>query len=125
MPKLIDMAFVTVGKTRTADTQKALIEYSNRLQKPLSLKNKMKVQLTVGDESKLVSIKGFEDSNGIFASWCKELERVPKTDIYEFQPLNKVKTTDKEDIRNLDLEIKHKEWLKEVNERMEKLGFRK
>ena len=125
MPKLIDIAFVTIGKTRAADTQKTLIEYSKKLTKPLSLKNKMKVQLTVGDESKLVSIKGFEESKGIFASWCKELERAPKTDIYQPQPLNKVASTDAEDMRNLALEIKHKEWLQEVNERMEKLGFRK
>ncbi len=125
MPSLLDIALVKVGKQSAADAQKALTTYSKNLYRPpLSMKNKLKTQINIGDESHMSKFIKPPESDGIFASWCKNLNRKPAEDLFEHQPLNQVKTNNnKAEIRQLELEIKHKNWLQEVKERMAKLGF--
>lgn len=125
MPRLTDIAIIKTGKQILPDTQKGLYALRRTLPQPeLSLKNKLRTNLTIGDESKM---KGFElpvESNGVYASWRKELEKAPKYDLYESKPLNQVKSTDKEDVENLMLSMKHNEWLKEINERIKRLRLK-
>ena len=126
MPGLLDIARVSVGKQQAEDAQKALIQYSRTLYRPpLTIKNKLKTQINVGDESKLESFAAPSESDGIFASWRSELNRKPAVDYFERQPLNKVKVHDeKDDIKQLEREIKYRDWLKDVDARMRKLGFK-
>ncbi len=126
MPGLLDIARVSVGKHQAEDAQKALIRYSRTLYRPpLTIKNKLKTQVNIGDESCLKKFVAPPDSDGIFASWRKELNRKPAVDYFEHQPLNKVKVHDeKDDIKQLEREIKYRDWLKDVDARMRKLGFK-
>lgn len=127
MPGLLDIATVTVGKQRTANAENALLQYSRGLYRPpLSIKNKLKTQFYFGDESKLGKMVIPAESDGVFASWRKELNRQPAADVFELQPINKVKTpNDAEELKELELEIRHKEWLKEIDTRLKKLGFKR
>ena len=127
MPGLLDIATVTVGKQRTANAENALLQYSRGLYRPpLSIKNKLKTQFHFGDESKLGKMVIPAESDGVFASWRKELNRQPAADVFELQPINKVKTpNDAEELKELELEIRHKEWLKEIDARLKKLGFKR
>lgn len=126
MPMLTDIATVKIGKQRAANTLNGLLAIRRTMPQPeLRLKNKLKTTLTVGDTSKIQDFKLPSDSNGIYASWRSELEKTPVHDLYESQPLNQVKDTTKEDINSFLLDKKHNEWLKEVDERMKHLGFKK
>lgn len=120
MPKLTDIARMSIGK-QSIDIKKGLFEIRRSFPSPkLSVAEKLRTTVTVGNESK---IKGFqipEDSNGTFASWRKELEKEPIHDLYESQPLNKVKDTTNEDVDSMILEMKHKEWLEEIDASLNK-----
>lgn len=125
MPRLTDIAVVKIGKEQASDALKGLYAFRRTMpQKELSLKNRLRTTLVIGDASKSGSIKLPSESKGTFASWRSNLEREPRYDLVESQPLNKVKDTTKEDIRALMLEMKHKKWLEEVDARMRKLGFK-
>ena len=84
----------------------------------LLIKNQLKTTVNIGNAENLGKITLPSESEGIFAS-----NRQPKSDIFQKSPLNKVKTQDNDNIKELMLEAKHKKWLTEVNTRMKKLGF--
>ena len=90
----------------------------------LSIKNQMKTQLQIGSEENLGKKILLGDSDGIFADWCKELNRKPKFDWFEKQPLNEVKSGDNiQKSSEKGFKSKHNRWLAEVSGRMWKLGF--
>lgn len=89
----------------------------------LLIKNQLKTTVNIGNAENLGKITLPSESEGIFASWCGKHNRQPKSDIFQKSPLNKVKTQDNDNIKELMLEAKHKKWLTEVNTRMKKLGF--
>lgn len=126
MPKLTDIATVKIGKQQAANTFNSLLAIRRTMPQPeLSLKNKLKTTLTVGDTSKIQDFKLPAESNGVYASWRSELEKTPVHDLYESQPLNKVKDNTKEDVQDIMLVRRHKEWLKEVDERISKLNLKR
>lgn len=89
----------------------------------LLIKNQLKTKLNIGNAENLGKITLPSESEGIFASWNGQLNRQPKTDIFQSKPLNTVKKANNDDIQELLLEAKHKKWLEEVNSRIKKLGF--
>ena len=125
MPKLTDIATVKIGKQQAANTLNGLLAIRRTMPQPeLSLKNKLKTTLTVGDTSKIHNFKLPAESNGVYASWRSELEKAPAHDSYQLQPLNKVQDHPTEPVHDMMLLRKHKEWLKEVDERIRKLKIR-
>lgn len=121
MPILTDIATVTIGKQKAPDALKALYAFRRTFPKPeLNLNTKLRTTLVVGDASKLGTIKLPSESRGIFASWRSELEKVPVHDLYESQPLNTVKDNSSEDIDAMLLEMRHTEWLKEIDASLSK-----
>lgn len=126
MPGIMDIAKVIVGNKPATDAQKAIAGYSHELYRPpLSIKNQLRTQLQVGDENNLGKITLPGDSEGLFAGWCRELNRKSQFDYFEKQPLNAVKENDEmQDIRKLQNKIAHKNWLTSVQKRMKKLGFK-
>lgn len=77
----------------------------------LLIKNQLKTTLNIGNAENLGKITLPSESEGIFASWCGKLNRQPKSDIFQKSPLNKVKTQDNDNIKELMLEAKHKNGL--------------
>ena len=125
MPMLTDIASVKIGKQQADNTLNGLLAIRRTMSQPeLSLKNKLKTTLTVGDASKIYKFKLPAASNGVYASWRSELEKAPVHDLYESQPLNKVKDNTKEDVQNMILVRRHNEWLKEVDERIRRLKIK-
>lgn len=127
MPLLMNIATVNIGKQKIADGAKGLFSIRRTLpNEKLTLANKLRTTVTVADESNLGKlILPSTDSKGIFAGWCRELDRVAANDLYKSEPLNKVKDTKADNLRKQMLEENYKNWLAEVNARMEKLGFKK
>ena len=127
MPLLTEIATIKFGKQVAADTKKGMYELSNKMfRKETSIANKLRTSVAVGSEANLGTITlPSTESNGIYASWCSELERKPMFDLYESQPLNQIKNDDKKEFQEFLLEMRHKEWLKEVENKMKELGFKK
>ncbi len=125
MPKLTDIAIMKFGKTIIADTTRGMYTLRRQLPKEeLSLANRLRTTVNIGNENNLKGLEHLAESKGVYASWRSELEREPHFDLCEKTPLNTVKDTTKEDFTDFILDIKHKEWLKAVDERMKKLGFK-
>lgn len=126
MPGLLDIARVITGKTPAADAQKALLTYSRELyRRPLSIKNKLRTQVTLGDESKIENFKIPAESEGVYAGWNLKMDRKPSVDFFEHRSLNQVKQNEiQDDIAGLELEIKHRDWLDGVKTRMKRMGFK-
>ncbi len=127
MPLLTDIATVSIGKQRVADGAKGLFSIRRKFpNKELTLANRLRTTVTVADESNLGKlILPSTDSKGVFAGWCRELDKVTTNDLYKSEPLNKVKDTKADNLKKQMLEENLKIWLAEVKTRMEKLGFKK
>ena len=58
------------------------------------------------------------ESDKIFAGWCDELNRTPKTDCFQLGKINTVKQPDEtRAVQELEREIHLREWLQGVEER--------
>ena len=89
----------------------------------LLIKNQLKTTVNIGNAENLGKITLPSESEGIFASWCGKLNRQPKSDIFQKSPLNKVKTQDNDNIKELMLEAKHKKMAYRSQFQNEKIRF--
>lgn len=121
MPKISEIATLII--TKTSQKSKGSSKNTTQVQ-PLKIKNKLKTQVSVGDESKLEKFRAPSENDEIFASWQKELNKKAAKDCFEREPLNKVKTPDNDDINALEREIRYRNWLQDVYDKMKTLGFK-
>lgn len=88
-----------------------------------SVLKQLRTQIKIGSEEKLGKLKLPEESEGIYASWNNDLNRKSVADIFEYGPINKVKTEDESKlVDELRLEINYKNWLAELKEKLKTLG---
>lgn len=123
MPQLIDLVSkVTINSKPTQDAGKSMYQIlRNMPREELTIQNKLRTTL----HTNKIGINAYErESNGEFAGWRNELNRAPKTDCFTLSPINKVKEVDEsESLRELERELRHREWLKGVDERIRKMNY--
>lgn len=124
MPKLTEIARMTVAGKPVANAERGLYAYRRSLpQEELSIINKLRTSLNVGNADKITTFQQPAESNGIYASWRSELERTPKFDLCQKTPLNEVKDTTETDVSKLILDMKYQNWIQNVNERVKHIRF--
>ncbi len=128
MPQLIDvLGKMTIGKSRidSSEIYKKATLLQNQFPRPdLTVKNKLKTIIQIGDTA---STQKFQDNGldkNIFAFWHPELNRTPKTDCFELQPINKVKQAPKNELQNIRQEYAFSTWLQEVDARIQNLKLK-
>lgn len=125
MPRLTDIATFSIGKKTFADTREGIYALKKSFpEEELNFATRLRTHLQVGDVKPGTLSLPPSDSKGVYASWRSELEREPIYDLYRKTPLNQVKDTTHEDLNNFLLERKHREWLKEVDERIRRLQIK-
>ena len=130
MPQLIDvLGKMTIGKDRiinTSEIYKKATLLPNQFPRPaLTVKNRLKTTIQIGEEAS--SAKKYNDScldKNIFAPWLPELNRQPKTDCFQLQPINKIKQNANNELQNIRQEYMFSKWLQEVDARIQNLKLK-
>ena len=128
MPRLIDaLGKMSVGNSQVnpSEIYKTAKMLPNKFPRPnLTIKNQLKTTIQIGDETAVSKLPGNSAGEKVFADWNKELNRYPKTDCFELQPINQVKQKTDDEIKNIQRDFSLSKWLQEVDERMKKLKLK-
>lgn len=122
MPKLIDIVGkMSVNNVLSTNIDKSMYRLRAKLpQEELTVKNKLKTILQTNNGKPFSA-----ESSGEFAGWRNELNKKPKYDFFESQPLNKIKVKNDKtnEMQIFKKMIKYNEWLRSVDERLKMLGL--
>ena len=119
MPQLIDLVGkVTINNLLSKDSKKSLYQLQTILPKEeLSFANRLRTTFETNYGKKVNT-----ESDKIFAGWCNELNRSPKTDCFQTGKINTVKQPNEADeMLELEKEINLRQWRDAVNARYEAL----